>query len=195
VGTVEDGRPDLHLVGDQQEGETLAGDPVREVDRRNGNAARAKKQAAKQPGVVVTENGDIVRKAESLVIPEEKRCRSLTVRGERCRSGKMRGMEVCVFHAHRALSEDALSTLADPEAKPRLTPRKALKAAVALRAGEMAEAAVDGAMAADGANRTRAVLALIDAVDPLQQEEGQITFDTEGAKTASWKTLRHAFGA
>lgn len=170
-------------------------DPVREVDRRNGNAARARKQAAKQPQVEETANGDIVRKAKGLVIPEEKRCRALTVRGERCRSGKMRGLEVCVFHAHRAASDEALTALVDTEAKPRLTPRKALKAVVALRAGELAEAAVEGALAADAQNRTRAVLALIDSVDPLLQTEESVTLSKEGAETATWKQLQAVFGS
>ena len=104
----------------------------------------------------------------------------------------MRGMEVCVFHSHRALSDDTLALIAT-EAKPRLTPRKALKAVVALRAGELAEAAVGGALAAEGANRTRAILSLVDAVDPLVTEEGSITLSREGAATATWSQMRQIF--
>lgn len=172
--------------------------PVREVDRRNGNKARALRQRARaeSPRVVEAADGSVHRlKSTTLVVPEEKRCKAMTVRGERCRVGKMRGMEVCIFHAHRALSEDALATLADPETTPRLSPRKALKAVVALRAEELAEAAVDGALASDGANRTRAVLQLVDAVDPLATEEASLTLSREGAQTAGWKQLRAVFGS
>ena len=138
-------------------------------------------------------DGSIIRRAKALVVPVEKRCTAMTVRGERCRVGKIRGMEVCVFHAHRALSDDALAQIADPEVKPRLSPRKALKAVVALRAEQLAEAAVSGALESDGAGRTRAVLALVDAVDPLQTEEGQITLTSEGAATATWSQMRAIF--
>lgn len=169
-------------------------DPVREVDRRNGNAARARRQALKEPAVVEAADGSIHRtKAVSLVIPEEKRCKALTVHGVRCRVGKMRGLDVCIFHAHRALSDDALTQIADPEVKPRLSPRKALQAVVALRAEELAEAAVGGALSADGVSATRAVLALVDAVDPLVQEEAAITLSREGAEQASWRQLRAIF--
>lgn len=167
-----------------------AANPVREVDRRNGNAARARKQAAKQPEMEEDGEGNIVRRAKALVVPAEKRCSAMTVRGERCRVGKMRGMEVCVFHAHRALSDEALAQIADPEVKPRLSPRKALKAVVALRAEELAEAAVGGALSADGAQATRAVLALVDATDPLLVEEGTLTLSSTGIATASLKQLR-----
>lgn len=187
-----DGIPVSLLAGEP--GAELLADPVREVDRRNGNAARARKQALKEPEMVEDSEGNVHHlKAKSLAIPEDKRCQALTVHGVRCKAGKMRGMEVCVFHSHRALSDDALATIIDPEAKPRLTPRKALKAVVALRAGELAEAAVGGALDSDGIQRTRAVLALIDAVDPLQTEEGQITLTSEGAATATWSQMRAIF--
>jgi len=186
-----DGIPVSLLAGDPS-AELLA-DPVREVDRRNGNASRARRQALKEPEMVEDEAGNVHHvKAVSLAIPEEKRCQALTVHGVRCKAGKMRGMEVCVFHSHRALSDDTLALIAT-EAKPRLTPRKALKAVVALRAGELAEAAVGGALAAEGANRTRAVLALVDAVDPLVTEEGSITLSREGAATATWSQMRQIF--
>jgi hypothetical protein len=181
------------LAADGAERSSLA-NPVREVDRRNGNAARARKQAAKPSEVIEAADGSIHRlKATSLVIPEEKRCKAMTVHGERCKVGKMRGLEVCVFHAHRALSDDALAQIADPEVKPRLSPRAALKAVVALRAEELAGAAVDGALSADGANRTRAVLSLVDATDPLVTEEASITLSREGAQTANWRQLRTIF--
>ena len=143
--------------------------------------------------MIEEEDGSIHLKAKSLVIPEEKRCTSLTVHGRRCRSGKMRGMEVCVFHAHRALTDDALASIADPEVKPRLTPRKALQAVVALRAGELAEAAVGGALSADGISATRAVISLIDSVDPLVQAEETMTLSREGAETATYRQLRALF--
>jgi hypothetical protein len=180
---------------DPHEGETLAPDPVREVDRRNGNAARARKQAAKQSLVHTDAAGNVHReKATTLVIPEEKRCRAMTVRGARCRVGKMRGMEVCVFHVHTALTDEKLLTLADPEVKPRLSPRKALKAVVALRAEELAEAAVTGALSSEGGNRTAAVLKLIDSVDPVVITEETVSFSPEGAEKATWKQLSAAFG-
>lgn len=188
-----DGIPVSLLAGEP--GAELLADPVREVDRRNGNASRARRQALKEPEMVEDEAGNVHHvKAVSLAIPEEKRCQALTVHGVRCKAGKMRGMEVCVFHSHRALSDDALATIADKNGvEPRLTPRKALKAVVALRAGELAEAAVGGALAAEGANRTRAVLALVDAVDPLVTEEGSITLSREGAATATWSQMRQIF--
>lgn len=183
------------LVRDPQGSETPAPDPVREIDRRNGNAARARKQALKEPEMIEDEDGNVHRsKAVSLAIPEEKRCKALTVRGERCKAGKMRGMEVCVFHGHRALSDDTLALIADPEVKPRLTPRKALQAVVALRAEELAEGAVSGALAAEGSSRTKAVLALIDSVDPQVQTEETVVFTPEGARTATWKQLSAVYG-
>ena len=186
------GAPVTLLAGDP--GAELLTDPVREVDRRNGNAARARKQALKEPGVVEAEDGSIHRtKAVSLVIPEDRRCKAMTVRGVRCRAGKMRGLEVCIFHSHQALSDDTLAEIVNPEVKPRLTPRAALKAVVALRAEELAEAAVGGALSADGANRTRAVLSLVDATDPLVTEEATLTLSREGAEQATWRQLRAIF--
>lgn len=188
-----DGTPVTLLAADHR-AELLA-DPVREVDRRNGNAARARKQALKEPGVIEAADGSIHRhKATSLVIPEEKRCQAITVRGERCKVGKMRGLNVCVFHAHSALSDDALATIADLEAKPRLSPRKALKAVVGLKAQELAEAAVGGALDSSGIGATRAVLALVDAVDPLVAEEATLTLTSEGVETASLRQLRQMQG-
>ena len=178
----------LLSAGDSQA--ELRANPVREVDQRNGNAARARKQAAKQPEMVEDEAGNVLRRASALVVPEEKRCQAVTVRGERCRVGKIRGMEVCVFHAHRALSDEQLIPLVDPEAKPRLSPRKALQAVVALRAEELGAAAVDGALSAEGAGKTRAILSLVDAVDPLTAEESSITLSREGVEELSLKQLR-----
>jgi hypothetical protein len=178
------------LAGDQR---VLPADPVREVDRRNGNAARARKQAAKQPAVVEDDDGNVHRlKATSLVVPEEKRCSAMTVHGERCKVGKMRGLEVCIFHAHRALSDDSLAQIAT-EVKPRLSPRKALKAVVALRAEELAMVAVGSALSESGGAATRAVLALVDAVDPLVTEQAGITLTSEGAESATWSQMRQIF--
>jgi hypothetical protein len=183
----------LHLVQGGAESEAPR-DPVREVDRANRNGSRARKQAAKQTLVHEDADGNVHRKtATTLVIPEEKRCVAMTVSGNRCKVGRMRGVSVCTFHAHLALTDEGLQTLATGE-KPRLSPRKALQAVVALRAEELAEGAVSGALTAVGSNRTKAVLALIDSVDPLVQTEETVTFDTEGAKTASWKQLKQAFG-
>ncbi len=182
-------------TGEAQE-DVVPHDPVREVDRRNGNAARARKQAAKPPSVVEDEDGNVHRlKAVSLVIPEEKRCVAMTVHGERCKVGRMRGLEVCVFHAHRALSDDSLADIAtDPDVvRPRLSPRKALKAVVALRAEELAMVAVGSALSESGGAATRAVLALVDAVDPLMTEAGSVTLSREGAETATWSQMRQIF--
>jgi hypothetical protein len=145
--------------------------------------------------VVEDADGNVHRtKAVSLVIPEEKRCKAMTVRGQRCRVGRMRGLEVCVFHSHLALADQALASIAaDPdEVRPRLSPRKALKAVVALRAEELAEAAVGGALDSNGIGATRAVLALVDAVDPLEQQESTVTLSREGVGEMSLRQLRQA---
>jgi len=164
--------------------------PVREVDQRNGHAARARKQAAKPAGVAVNENGDVVRLSTSpLLIPEEKRCTAMTVRGERCKVGRMRGIAVCVFHSHLALTDETLAQIVTEE-KPRLSPRAALKAVVQHRAEELAEGAVSGALDSDGAARTTAVLKLVDAVDPLVQQEAGLTLTAEGVGTASFRQLQ-----
>jgi hypothetical protein len=54
-------------------------------------------------------------------------------------------------------------------------------------------AAVGGALDSDGIAATRAVLALVDAVDPLVQEEQSLTLSREGAETATWKQLKAIF--
>lgn len=176
----------------------MGADEIREVDRRNGNAARSRRQAAKSessPGVVEDEAGNVRRlTATSLVIPEEKRCTAMTVRGERCKAGKMRGLAVCIFHSHQALDDDALASLADGQT-PRLTPRAALKAVVQLRAEALAEAAVAGALDADGLSQTRAVLALVDAVDPLVTEERGLTLSKDEMGTATYRQLQQVFGS
>jgi hypothetical protein len=107
----------------------------------------------------------------------------------------MRGLEVCVFHAHRALSDDSLADIAtDPDVvRPRLSPRKALKAVVALRAEELAMVAVGSALSESGGAATRAVLALVDAVDPLMTEAGSVTLSREGAESATWSQMRQIF--
>jgi hypothetical protein len=189
-----DGRPDLHLVGEDAEGETLASIPTRKVAQK----ARQKRQdALAEAGTNVVEDadGNVHRtKATTLVIPEGKRCTAMKVNGDRCKAGKMRGIEVCIFHSHLALTDDTLARLSSGE-EPRLSPRKALKAVVALRAEELAEGAVSGALEAEGSNRTKAILSLIDSVDPLVQTEEMVTFSPEGAERASYKQLFAAFGA
>lgn len=178
-----------------------AGDVVRAVDKRNGNGARAirqRRKALSEPGVVEDAEGNVHRtKATSLVIPEEKRCKAMTVHGARCRVGKMRGLDVCIFHAHTALGDQALEGIAaDPdEVRPRLSPRKALKARAALRADEMAEAAVDGAVSAAPRDGGRAILAVIDSVDPLVTEETTFTLSREGVDGASFKQLAAVYGS
>jgi hypothetical protein len=177
--------------------EAVETDVVRPVDREHGHAARARRQAerAADPRVIEAADGSVHRTTSTtLVIPEEKRCTAMTVRGSRCKVGRMRGLQVCVFHSHLALADDALATLADGQ-KPRLSPREALKAVVQLRADELAQAAVSGALDAADQNRTRAVLALVDAVDPLVTIEGGLTLTAEGMQTASYRQLAQVFGA
>ena len=174
----------------------MSADPVREVDQRNGHAARARKQAAQaaRGEVIEDEQGNVHRTTSTtLVIPEEKRCTAMTVRGTRCKVGRMRGLQVCVFHSHLALDDDALAGIATDEA-PRLSPRQALKAVVALRAEELAQAAVAGALDADGLSGTRAVLALVDAVDPLVQEQATLTLTRDAMSTATYAQMRQVFG-
>ena len=175
----------------------MAADEIREVDQRNGHAARARQQAARaeDPRVIEDEAGNVHRTTSTtLVIPEEKRCTAMTVRGSRCKVGRMRGLQVCVFHSHLALEDEALAELATTE-KPRLSPRQALKAVVALRADELAQAAVGGALDADGLSQTRAVLALVDAVDPLVQTEATLTLTREGMATATYAQMRQVYEA
>ena len=52
---------------------------------------------------------------------------------------------------------------------------------------------MSGALEADGRQRTGAVLALVDAVDPLVQTEESFTLSREGAEEASWRQLRAIF--
>jgi len=174
----------------------MSADPVRPIDREHGNAARARRQAARaeEPRTIEADDGSVHRlTSTSLVVPEEKRCTATTVRGTRCKVGRMRGLAVCVFHSHLALTDDALADLADGT-KPRLSPREALKAVVALRADDLAQAAVGGALEADGVAATRAVLALVDAVDPLASEQATLTLTREGMETATLSQLRQVFG-
>lgn len=169
---------------------------VREIDRRNGNTARARRQAAQAPRVTEDEAGNVHRQtATSLVIPEEKRCVATTLAGNRCKVGRMHGLTVCTFHSHLALSADALAHIADVDQKPRLSPRAALKHAVQMQADPLAQAAVRGALDSDGRSATSAVLALVDAVDPLVQQEASIDLTAEGVQTASLRQLRAVFGS
>jgi hypothetical protein len=168
---------------------------VREVDRRNGNAARARRQAQEAPRVTEDEHGNVIRStATALVIPEEKRCTALTIRGERCKAGRMRGLSYCTFHAHKALDDEALIAQAG-NGKPRLTPRKALQHVVQQQADQLADAAVRGALSTEGPRATSAVLALVDAVDPLVQTEERLDLTSEGMTNASYKQLRAVFGS
>jgi hypothetical protein len=169
-------------------------DGVREVDLANRNGARARKQAAQSAGVIEDADGNVHRlTATALVIPEEKRCVAMTVRGERCKAGRMRGLQVCTFHSHLALADETLREIVG-DGKPRLTPRKALQAVVALRAEELAQAAVGGALDAGGSRSTSAVLALVDAVDPLVSEQATLSFTAEGVERASYVQLRARYG-
>lgn len=159
------------------------------------NRARDERQAAAEPGVIEAEDGSVHRlTATTLVIPEEKRCIATTVRGARCKAGRMSGYTVCVFHSHQALTSEGLQALADGT-KPHLTPRAALKNAVQLQAIPLADAAVRGALETDGPRATSAVLALVDAVDPLVSEEATLSMTEDGLRGASLKQLRQVFGS
>lgn len=169
-------------------------DPVRDVDRRNGNAARARRQAAKVPQTTVDEHGNVVLTAASpLLVPAEKRCTAMTLKGERCKVGRMQGLQVCIFHSHLALGDATLAQIVTEE-KPRLSPRRALEAVVQHRADELAQAAVSGALDSDGATRTKAVLALVDAVDPLRTEEATMTLTADGVQSMSMRQLLQVAG-
>jgi hypothetical protein len=53
--------------------------------------------------------------------------------------------------------------------------------------------AVGSALSESGGAATRAVLALVDAVDPLVTEQAGITLTSEGAESATWSQMRQIF--
>ena len=76
-----------------------------------------------------------------------------------------------MFHGHLAADDERLAALADPEgASPPLSPRRALQAVAALRAGELAVAAVDGAIQRAPSDGGASAIRVVDSVDPLREE-------------------------
>jgi hypothetical protein len=138
------------------------------IERRSDSVARSKRQAASSR--TVEDGAGSVRKprATTLLVPEEKRCEALTTLGARCKAPRLRGLKVCMFHGHLAADDERLAALADPKGSaPPLSPRRALKAVAALRAGEIAVEAVAGALAAAPRDGGASLLRLVDAVDPV----------------------------
>lgn len=173
--------------------ETVVAAEVIPLPKGDSNVARARRQASKPAGHQETTEGDVVEAVpRSLVIPEGKRCQALTARGTRCKAPKLRGLRVCMFHGHLATDDERLLALADPDplAKPRLSPRKALKAVAELRAGEMAVRAVEGALTASARDGGRAVLGILDAVDPLTEERRTLDLTPDGVATLSLSEIR-----
>jgi hypothetical protein len=158
----------------------------------DSNPSRARAQGARPSTGEVLEDGSVLRAATvPSSIPEGKRCEALTTLGVRCKAAKMRGLRVCMFHGHLAHDDERLAALADPLAQqePVLKPRQALKQVAALRAGEMAVAAVDGALTAAKRDGGRSLLSVIDAVDPLQTSTETLSFTAEAIEQGSLKQL------
>ena len=168
--------------------------PLREWQPAPGDSSssRARAQGARPSAGEVLEDGSVLRAAHvPSTIPEGKRCEALTTLGARCKAAKMRGLRVCMFHGHLAHDDERLAALADPLAQqePVLKPRQALKQVAALRAGEMAVAAVDGALTRARQDGGRAVLSVIDAVDPLVTTVESLQFTAEAIEQGSLKQL------
>lgn len=144
----------------------------------DSNPSRRRAQGARPSSGQVLEDGSVLRKAAvPSMIPEGKRCEALTVRGSRCKAAKLRGLRVCMFHGHLAGDDERLAALADPSpeaSSPTLKPRQALRAVAQLRAGEMAVAAVSGALSSANRDGGRAVLSILDAVDPLAEQSAEL---------------------
>jgi len=139
--------------------------------QRTDNANRSKRQAARSSAVEDSHGSVHKPRSTTLAVPEEKRCEALTTRGARCKAPKLRGLRVCMFHGHLAHDDERLLALADPEGvSPPLSPRRALSAVAALRAGELAVAAVDGAIQRAPSDGGASALRVVDSVDPLREE-------------------------
>jgi hypothetical protein len=89
-----------------------------------------------------------------------------------------------MFHGHLAADDERLAALADPEGSaPPLSPRRALAAVAALRAGELAVAAVDGAIQRAPSDGGASAIRVVDSVDPLREETQTVRLakgDVEG---------------
>ena len=150
------------------------------IVRRSDSVARSERQAARPSRQVEDPHTKAVHKprATTLVVPEEKRCQALTTLGARCKAPRLRGLKVCMFHGHLAADDERLAALADPEGSaPPLSPRRALKAVAAIRAGEIAVSAVAGALERAPAGRGASLLRLVDAVDPVVETTTTIRLD------------------
>lgn len=157
------------------------------------NERRRRRQAVRGPRVV-EDGAQSVRKprATTLLVPAEKRCEALTTAGARCKAPKLRGLRVCMFHGHLAHDDERLAALADPNGSdPGLSPRRAMKAVAALRAGEIATTAVAGALRAAEKDGGAALLRVVDAVDPAREETAslRLTADEVGALSFADLTL------
>jgi len=159
-------------------------------EQRSDAVLRSERQAARSS--TVEDDAGSVRKprATTLLVPEDKRCEALTTRGLRCKAPKLRGLRVCMFHGHLAADDERLQALADPEGvSPPLSPRRALKAVAALRAGEMAVKAVDGALTASERDGGAALLRVVDAVDPQREETATLHLTADSVGTLSFADL------
>lgn len=146
--------------------------------QRADSVKRSERQAASSRTVV--DGAGSVRKprATTLLVPEDKRCEALTTLGARCKAPRLRGLKVCMFHGHLAADDERLAALADPLGSPPLSPRRALKAVAALRAGEIAVEAVAGALAAAPRDGGASLLRLVDAVDPVVETTTTLRLDS-----------------
>lgn len=157
----------------------------------NGNRSRFRKQDAQLPHQV-EDDAEAVRdpRPGKLIVPEAKRCEALTTRGKRCKAPKLRGLRVCMFHGHLSSTDERLMALADESSKsPRLSPRRALRAVAEMRAGEMAVKAVDGALDRADSDGGRAVLALVDAVDPQVDTSASLVVTADNVDGLSFAEL------
>jgi hypothetical protein len=95
-----------------------------------------------------------------------------------------------MFHGHLSADDERLAALADPEGSaPPLSPRRALKAVAALRAGEMATQAVSGALRAAEKDGGAALLRVVDAVDPQREETATLHLTADSVGTLSFADL------
>jgi hypothetical protein len=94
-----------------------------------------------------------------------------------------------MFHGHLAAKDEVLATITDPSKNPALSPRAALQAVARHRAGELAELAVEGAASASERDGGRAILALVDAVDPLREETASVRLTADDVGALSFAEL------
>jgi len=176
---------------EEQAQEALAAPTGLKPAQEDQNPSRRRRQATQTSRTVEDDAGSVRKpRATTLLVPEEKRCEALTTRGARCKAPRLRGLRVCMFHGHLAADDERLQALADPEGvSPPLSPRRALKAVAALRAGEMAVKAVDGALTASERDGGAALLRVVDAVDPQREETATLHLTADSVGTLSFADL------